>query len=87
MTPISESTSWNVRKNFGNKIHSDQNEKELPAKVANEAFRKTEVAANLLEEKEKPEAEEKIAWQVLEDSDTTDFTNWTQLLQFVDGKN
>ena len=55
--------------------------------MGDEAFKKIEVVAKLLEEKEKPEAEEKIAWQVLEDSDTTDFTNWTQLLQFVDGKN
>jgi len=76
----------------------DLDETEPPSKkskVAEEALKKIE-AAKLLKEKEKEEADVKAAadrkkeldklWKVVKD-DPTDFTGWTQLLQFVDGKN
>ena len=75
-----------------------EDEEEPPAKkskVAEEALKKIE-AAKLLREKEKQEAEEKAKnadkneldkfWKTVKD-DPTDFTGWTHLLQFVDGKN
>jgi pre-mRNA-processing factor 39 len=75
-----------------------EDEEEPPAKkskVAEEALKKIE-AAKLLKEKEKQEAEEKAKnahkneldkfWKTVKD-DPTDFTGWTHLLQFVDGKN
>ena len=76
----------------------EQTEGEPPSKkskVAEEALKKIE-AEKQRKEKEKKEAEEKAIndrrkdldkfWKTVKD-DPSDFTGWTQLLQFVDSKN